>query len=72
MAHFSTGATGPISTGINTTGPDCVAVVWDADEPINHAHGASGGGRAVVLRAATAAAGAYANGPEARCSWEYA
>jgi hypothetical protein len=26
------------------SGPDCVAVAWDADEPINHAHGGSGGG----------------------------
>src|SRR4249919_1726625 len=27
------------------SGPDCLAVAWDGDEPINHAHGASGGGR---------------------------
>src|SRR6185312_9413196 len=50
------------------TGPDCVAVAWDADDPINHAHGASGGGREVVLRTATAAAGPHANDAEVRCS----
>jgi hypothetical protein len=52
------------------SGPDCVAVAWDVDEPINHAHGVSGGGRDVVLRAAIAAAGPYANDASARCSWE--
>jgi hypothetical protein len=52
------------------SGPDCVAVAWDGDEPINHAHAASGGGREVVLQAATAAAGSYANDPAARCSWD--
>ena len=30
------------------SGPDCVAIAWDADQPINHAHGVSGGGRGVV------------------------
>jgi hypothetical protein len=52
------------------SGPDCVAVAWDGDEPINHAHGVSGGGRDVVIPAAIAAAGPYANDPESRCSWE--
>jgi hypothetical protein len=52
------------------SGPDCVAVAWDADQPINHAHGASGGGREVVLRAALAAAGPFANDPSVRCSWD--
>lgn len=52
------------------SGPDCVAIAWDGDQPINHAHGASGGGRAVVLRAAMAAAGPFANDPSVRCSWD--
>lgn len=50
--------------------PDCVAVVWDGDQPLNRAHGASGGGRDAVLRAAIAAAGPHANDPEVRCTWE--
>ena len=50
------------------SGPDCVAVAWDGDQPINHAHGVSGGGRDVVIPAAMAAAGPYANDPSARCS----
>jgi hypothetical protein len=53
------------------TGPDCVAIAWDGDQPINHAHGMSGGGREVVLRAAIASAGPYANDSEIRCSWDY-
>lgn len=52
------------------SGPDCVAIAWDGDQPINLAHGASGGGRDVVIQAATAAAGPYANDPSARCSWD--
>jgi hypothetical protein len=52
------------------SGPDCVAVAWDVDEPINHAHGVSGGGRDVVLRGAIAAAGPSANDASARCSWD--
>ena len=51
------------------SGPDCVAVAWDGDQPINHAHGMSGGGPEVVLRAAMAAAGPHANDPDVRCSW---
>lgn len=50
--------------------PDCVAVVWDDDQPLNHAHGFSGGGREVVLQAGMAEVGPYANGPEVRCTWE--
>lgn len=53
------------------SGPDCIAIAWDADQPINHAHGASGGGRAVVIQAAMAAAGPYANDVSARCSWDF-
>lgn len=51
------------------SGPDCVAIAWDGDQPINHAHGASGGGPDVVLQAAIAAAGPQANDTEVRCSW---
>ena len=52
------------------SGPDCVAIAWDGDQPINHAHGASGGGRDVVIQAAMAAAGRYADDSSARCSWD--
>lgn len=52
------------------SGPDCVAIAWDGDQPINHAHGASGGGRAVVVQAAVAASGPLANDVSARCSWD--
>jgi hypothetical protein len=51
------------------SGPDCVAVAWDADHPINHAHGVSAGGPEVVRQGAMAAAGPYANDPEVRCTW---
>jgi hypothetical protein len=51
------------------SGPDCVAIAWDGDQPINHAHGVSGGGTDVVIPGAMAAAGPHANNPEARCSW---
>ena len=52
------------------SGPDCLAVAWDGDQPINHAHGVSGGGREVVVRAAIAAAGPYANDIQSRCTWD--
>ena len=52
------------------SGPDCLAVGWDGDQPINHAHGVSGGGREVVVQAAVAAAGRYANDIQSRCSWD--
>jgi hypothetical protein len=52
------------------SGPDCLAVAWDGDQPINHAHGMSGGGREVVVQAAIAAAGPYANDIQSRCSWD--
>ena len=52
------------------SGPDCVAIAWDGDQPINHAHGMSGGGREVVVQAAMAAAGPHANDPGSRCSWD--
>jgi hypothetical protein len=52
------------------SGPDCLAVAWDGDQPINHAHGMSGGGREVVVQAAIAAAGPHANDIRSRCSWD--
>jgi hypothetical protein len=52
------------------SGPDCVAIAWDAADPINHAHGVSGGGRDVVVPAAIAAAGPHANDAQSRCSWD--
>jgi hypothetical protein len=52
------------------SGPDCVAIAWDGAQPINRAHGVSGGGRDVVVRAAIAAAGPLANDPQSRCSWD--
>jgi hypothetical protein len=52
------------------SGPDCVGIAWDGDQPINHVHAVSGGGRDVVIQGATAAAGPHANGAEARCSWD--
>lgn len=52
------------------SGPDCVAIAWDGDQPINHAHGASGGGRDVVIQGAMAAAGPGANDPSSRCTWD--
>jgi hypothetical protein len=52
------------------SGPDCVAIAWDGAQPINHAHGVSGGGPEVVVQAAMTAAGPYANDPEVRCSWD--
>lgn len=52
------------------SGPDCVAIAWDDAQPINHAHGASGGGREAALQGAIAAAGPGANDTSARCSWD--
>ena len=49
--------------------PDCVAVAWDAAQPLNQAHAASGGGPDVVRRAAEVAAGPYANDSSVRCTW---
>ena len=49
--------------------PDCVAVAWDGAQPLNRAHGTSGGGPQVVMEAAIRAAGRYANDPAVRCSW---
>jgi hypothetical protein len=54
---------------IVASGPDCVATAWDAAQPINQLHAASGGGPEVVVRAAMMAAGPTANDPAVRCSW---
>ena len=51
------------------SGPDCVAIAWDHDQPINHAHGASGGGPEVVAQGAMAAAGPHATDLSVRCTF---
>lgn len=48
--------------------PDCVAIVWDAGEPLNRPHGGVGNLPAVALASATAAAGPTANDPAVRCA----
>ena len=48
----------------------CVGIAWDADQPINHAHGAAADTRDAALAAAVAAAGRLANQPQSRCSWD--
>jgi hypothetical protein len=48
----------------------CVAVAWDGDQPINHAHGAAADTRDAALAEAVAEAGRLANQPESRCSWD--
>jgi hypothetical protein len=55
---------------LRASGPDCVGIAWDGDQPINHVHAVSGGGRDVVIQGAIAAAGPHANSAEARCSWD--
>jgi excalibur calcium-binding domain-containing protein/uncharacterized protein DUF4189 len=52
------------------SGPACVAVAWDMDEPLNRAHGGVGTSAQTAVNAAVAAAGPYANDPQARCSWD--
>ena len=51
------------------SGPDCAAIAWDVDEPLNHAHGGVGATPEDAVAAAMAAAGPYANDPSVRCSW---
>jgi hypothetical protein len=51
------------------SGPSCVAIAWDGDEPLNHAHGGVGATAEEAIAAAAAAAGPYANDPSVRCSW---
>jgi hypothetical protein len=54
---------------ILASGPGCVAIAWDVDEPLNHAHGGVGDTPQEAINAAVAAAGIDANDPSARCSW---
>jgi hypothetical protein len=54
---------------ILASGPACVAIAWDADEPLNHAHGGMGNTPQEAINAAVAAAGLYGNDPSSRCSW---
>lgn len=49
--------------------PDCVAVAWDAAEPLNRPHAASGSSPEAALQAARAAAGPEANDPTVVCTW---
>ena len=49
--------------------PNCVAVAWDAAQPLNRAYGAVGDTPSAALNAAVAAAGPYANDPQVRCSY---
>jgi hypothetical protein len=51
------------------SGPDCAAIAWDGDEPLNHAHGGVGATPEEAIAAAVAAAGPYANDSAVRCSW---
>ena len=51
------------------SGPNCVAVAWDASEPLNLAYGAVGNMPAAAINAAVAAAGPLANDPSVRCSY---
>lgn len=55
---------------IVASGPNCVAVAWDADEPLNHPYGAAADTPADALTAAVAAAGPFANDPSVRCSYQ--
>jgi hypothetical protein len=48
----------------------CVGIAWDADQPINHAHGAAADSKQAAIAAAVATAGPHANGAEGHCSWE--
>lgn len=54
---------------IVASGPNCVAVAWDVDEPLNRPHGAVADTPAAALGVAIASAGAFANDPEVRCSY---
>lgn len=60
----------PFDCQILASGPNCVAVAWDSDEPLNRPHGAIGDTPAAALNAAVAAAGSFANDPVVRCSYQ--
>lgn len=51
------------------SGPGCVAVAWDASEPLNVAYAAEGVTPATAITAAVALAGPFANDPSVRCSY---
>ena len=51
------------------SGPDCVAVAWDAGEPLNRPYGAAAGSSQEAVVAAMSAAGFTANDPSVRCTW---
>lgn len=48
---------------------NCVAVAWDADQPLNRPHAASSATPQAAMQGAVAAAGSYANDPHVRCTW---
>ncbi|GJF16470.1 hypothetical protein NGTWS1803_02750 [Mycolicibacterium cyprinidarum] len=54
---------------IVASGPQCVAVAWDTNQPLNRPYGAVADTPAAALNAAIAAAGTYANDPTVRCSY---
>lgn len=51
------------------SGPGCVAVAWDASEPLNVAYAAEGVTPATAITAAVGLAGPFANDPSVRCSY---
>ena len=54
---------------ILASGPNCVAVAWDINQPLNRPYGAAADTPAAALNAAISAAGAFANDPTVRCSY---
>ncbi len=59
----------PHDCRILASGPNCVAVAWDIDQPLNRPHAVAADTPAAALTAAVAAAGTYANDPDVRCSY---
>ena len=54
---------------ILASGPNCVAVAWDIDQPLNRPHGVAADTPAAALNAAISVAGPFANDPSVRCSY---
>ncbi len=54
---------------ILASGPNCVAVAWNTNQPLNRPYGTAADTPAAALNAAIAAAGAFANDPTVRCSY---
>lgn len=54
---------------ILASGPNCVAVVWDASQPLNRPFAVAADTSAAALSAAVASAGHFANDPSVRCSY---